>query len=161
MKNKEFIDNYGRHFSTVAEMCAANNIKPATYYQRLHRGEDVASAIDKNHAPCGHKKVPIMDHLGNIYESKDALCKAYKINRITFQKRQKLGYSLEEILCGTIIAPNGKRYQTYKEVALDYNTPPDILRQRLYIGMDLEKALTVEYIKERRGRKNGKKDSKI
>ncbi len=40
------------------------------------------------------------DHLGNVYKSKRAMCKAYGISIATYERRIKKYYSLERVLTG-------------------------------------------------------------
>lgn len=96
------------------------------------------------------------DHLGNEYESKDALCEAYQIKRRTFEKRLLRGMTMKEALTIPVKTSNQRNkkikdpfkknvyYRSYPEVAKAYGQNYYTLVSRIELGWSLKDALLVE-----------------
>ena len=104
------------------------------------------------------------DHLGNEYKSKAAMCRAYKINEASYDKRISLGWSIKDALTKPIHPGNvkdeiygeaydktlgvfkdhmGNKFQTLELMADAYQIPAERIYKRLVAGWTLKEALTV------------------
>lgn len=90
------------------------------------------------------------DHLGNRYNSIEAMCRAYGTNGTTFNRRIKRKMSVEEALTMERVKGRkkecidhlGNRYKTVKDMVSAYGITTDTFYRRIKIGKTLEEALT-------------------
>lgn len=148
-QKKKCKDHLGNEYNSITEMCRSYGIKRTEYYKRLKRGwslEETLTREVKNRGECRRKKCK--DHLGNEYNSRDELCKAYGISYNTFKSRIALGWSLEKAL--TTPLSNGKKckdhlgntYNSISEMCEAHNIHRRTFKYRLKHGCTLEEALT-------------------
>lgn len=109
----QITDYQGNIFKSVSEMCRYHNIKLSRYKERIKLGWSNEKALT---TPCKQinsmKAVECKDHLGNIYKSKNEMCKKYNISRYTLRSRLELGWTLEDALTGDYII-NSKIIKDY------------------------------------------------
>lgn len=105
-KPKKSTDHLGNTFSSIKEMCAFHKVSYELFKNRRGRGFSLERSLCSHrvnkakrikNGPDKRKKV-CTDHLGNIYDSKEEMLKAYYISRQTFLYRKRKGWDLEKIL---------------------------------------------------------------
>ena len=139
-------DHLGNEYKSIAEMCRHYNMPVRTYYRRIQIGWNIYEALT----------IPIRlsrgytatDHLGNIYENIEHMCKHYKIDIQTYKYRICCGWSKERALTqpvrmiSTAIDHKGTKFISENEMCRHYNITPDTYRSRIKHGWSIEKALT-------------------
>lgn len=137
--SKTITDHEGNEFASVSDLCKYWGIGRSTYNARRKNGWSVKKALT---TPC--KKINSMekqewtDHLGNKFESLNAMCKAHGVTHHTFRTRmQKLGWSLEEALNPNITIHNnetkdpfGNVFPTSRDMYNYYNITESIYKYR-------------------------------
>lgn len=89
-------DHIGQSFPSVEAMCLYYDIPMVTYMFRRTQGWDLREALT---TPVGaFQKRTVFDHMGQKYESVDAMCRHYRVAVSTFKDRIKKGWSLEKAL---------------------------------------------------------------
>ena len=92
----------------------------------------------------GKKKA--FDHLGNEYESVEAMCQHYHITRKAYYYRLRAGYTLEQTLTGAGIQECtdhlGNTYDSLDDMCQHYHVTKNAYFYRLKAGYTLEQALT-------------------
>ena len=86
----------------------------------------------------------VVDHKGNIYKNILEMCNAYNVKRVTFDRRRRLGWSLEECLLGResyVEDHEGNRFSTMKEMCKYYGVTFATYSYRLKKGFSVEEAL--------------------
>ncbi len=87
------------------------------------------------------------DHLGNIYDSVDDMCKTYGISYNVYNVRRHKGWSLEEALTKPLHKTavqdhKGNEYSSIKKMCYAYGITDDVYRNRFKKGWDLKRILT-------------------
>lgn len=94
----------------------------------------------------------VVDHLGNKYQSIEAMCRSYNISSVTLKARIKQGWDLESALTIPVskqfgrrkaVDPYGNEFNTIRDLCRHYDIDEQTVRQRLDRGMSLEDALKV------------------
>lgn len=85
-------DHLGRPFKSISAMCRHWKIGLSTYRERRKRHWTVEQALTGTRTEIRTDAVECMDHLGNPYPSKNAMCAAYGITRYCYDSRLKLGW---------------------------------------------------------------------
>lgn len=97
----------------------------------------------------------VVDHKGNTYKNILEMCNAYNVKRVTFDKRRRLGYSLEECLFGResyVEDHEGNRFSTIKEMCKYYGVTFATYSYRIKKGFSTEEALLgVKRVKDHEG----------
>lgn len=96
-------DHLGNIYPDLKTMCEYYDIHPHTYKSRIRCGWSIEKALTTPVSQHLTKKrpqwcIPVKDHLGNFYLSKEDMCKNYNICRSTFDERIKKGLSLKDAL---------------------------------------------------------------
>ena len=137
--SKTIIDHEGNEFSSVSDLCEYWKIGRSTFNARIKNGWSQKDALT---TPCAKinsmKKQEWTDHLGNKYESLNAMCKAHGITHHTFRTRlTKLGWSLEDALNPNITINNnettdpfGNTFPTARDMYNYYNITESIYKYR-------------------------------
>lgn len=125
---KKISDHLGNEFASISEMCRYHNVKRTQFRERVKKGWDIEKALteparvmnDMSPSACE-------DHLGNKYQSKNEMCRAYGITRSMLNSRLDLGWSLEETLTKPkvihkigIVDSAGREFPTLKDMANFY-----------------------------------------
>ena len=97
----------------------------------------------------------VKDHLGNEYETKKELCKAYNISVYTVRNRLNNGFTLEDALTMPVKRGGGTReiyvecydhlgnhFNTITAMCRYWNVNPVLYQNRMRIGWSVEDALT-------------------
>lgn len=147
---KEAVDHLGQTFPTISAMCKHWNMKRSTYNARIKSGWSVKDALTTPCEQLNIKQQKCEDHLGNKYESLNAMCRAYNITHHTFTTRtQRLGWSLEKALT----TPNvinaiectdnmGHTFPTLRDMCHYYRIPDYYLQGKNIPAEELPKLLT-------------------
>lgn len=93
------------------------------------------------------RKKPCVDHKGNEYPSKTAMCKAYGLSLSAFLKRMErhngdIEYALEGPKVEDPLKP-GVFYRSTSEMCRTYNIRPEAFKLRRKLGWSIEDALTI------------------
>ena len=84
------------------------------------------------------------DHLGNSYNSVNAMCDAYGISAVVFRNRRRKGMTLEEALMGYRYTDHeGRHFRTKKDMCDFYHIKVTTYLGRLKNGMSQKDALTL------------------
>ena len=94
---------------------------------------------------------PAVDHLGNVFETKTAMCQHYGTDRTTYNKRIKKGLSIEQALSTGRIPKKGQKsvdhlgniYETKTDMCNHYRIDRSVFNKRIKNGWSLEDALTI------------------
>ena len=150
--SKTITDHTGHTFSSVSELCKHWNIGRSTYNARIKNGWSIKDALTTPRSEINStQKMLCTDHLGNQYESLNAMCAAYGITHHTFHTRvQKLGWSLEQALNPDISIhsnetsdPFGNIFPTSRDMYNYYNVTESVYKYRTKkCGMTQTQALT-------------------
>lgn len=105
-------DHLGKTYPTFKAMCKAWDRLPVTVRYRLKKGLSIKKALtDPVPVPVQNKKnyqgTLSKDHLGKMYQSTVAMCKAWGINNWTFTTRLNKGWSIEKALTTPPLTRNG------------------------------------------------------
>lgn len=136
---KAITDHMGQKFISVSEMCKHWNITRVTYNARRKAGWSIEDALTTPVKNITIAKEPQTDHLGNTYESLNAMCQAYKITRWMYKSRIQNGWSVEDALTkplsvNTIECTDGfgHKFPSLKDLGNYYN-----IREYLFQGHHL------------------------
>ena len=137
--SKTIIDHKGNEFASVSDLCKHWGIGRSTYNARIKNGWSMKKALT---TPCAKinsmEKQEWTDHLGNKFESLNAMCKAHDVTHHTFRTRiQHLGWSLEDALNPNISIHNnetkdpfGNIFPTSRDMYNYYNITESIYKYR-------------------------------
>lgn len=162
---RETYDHKGQKYPSVNAMIRMYDIAPHTYYARKAKGYSLEECLLGRQRQTKSYKTriqPVLDHLGNEYESKKAMCEHYGISPATFCKRLERGYTLEEALTTPFrrsldrkIAKKGKpcvdhlgnTFSSILEMCEYHGVSYYLYTQRVHRGMTLEEALSSHKVK--------------
>lgn len=146
-KPRKVKDHLGSQFESTKEMISRWGISRETYNKRLSDGWSLEKTLTTPVSYANNTQ-KCRDHLGNEFESKGAMYKAYGVSRATFSNRLLSGWSLEEALTGSRNENNkyvdfkGNAFPSKTKMAEHWGISYPILRDRLGLGWTLEEALT-------------------
>lgn len=93
----------------------------------------------------------IKDHLGNLYQTKNDMCKAYNKTVPQVNGRLRIGWSLKKALTTDMYITYvtyedhlGKVYSSFTKMCESYGLKSACVRERLKKGFSLEEALTTD-----------------
>lgn len=137
-------DHLGNEYPSKTALCRAYNIERATFNHRLENGLSLEEALT---TPVTNKSgYTCKDHLGNEYDSIEAMCYAYDIEQCTYSSRIKRGMSVEEALTTpskVIIKDHlGTVYLTKDAMCKAWGIERSTYSIRIRKGMSVEEALT-------------------
>ena len=143
-------DHLGNQFPSINTMCKKYNITPSAYRARIKRGWSQEEALIKK--VTTRKKVPVYDHMGNIFPSLKALCQHYGINKTTLRERLK-AMPLSDALILPINSKKtpskyrckdhtGREYVSMTSMCKVYGTPLSTFLDRIHKGWTMERSLT-------------------
>jgi hypothetical protein len=97
------------------------------------------------------KGVSYIDHLGNSYPSREAMCEAYGIDIGVYWSRLSRGLGLKEVLTVPVGKLSsscctdhlGNKYASMEEMCKVYKIKPSVYFNRLVRGMPVKSALTI------------------
>ena len=105
--------------------------------------------VKYQHFRNGSVRMPVLDHLGNEFPSRSAMCKYYGVSDNLFKKRIKNGWPLEKALSPPkeqnieIVDHTGTRHSSLRQAAREYGITEKTLRKRLKSGYSIKEALTI------------------
>lgn len=85
--SKEIEDHLGNKFASKSDLCKFWGIKRSTFNARQKQNWSMERTLTTPCKSINVEKQPWNDHLGNHYDSLNALCTAYNIQRATFTSR--------------------------------------------------------------------------
>lgn len=147
---KPVSDHTGQIFETIGLMCEHWNMPRTTYNARIKKGWSIEKALTTPVKPMKIKTKECIDHLGNKFESQNAMCRHYGITKSLLTTRLKLGWTLKQILTNPdVINPKkkckdhlGNEFDSITEMIQHYGVSEQTYRRRLRLGESLEFALT-------------------
>ncbi len=146
--NEPCVENLGIEYPNFALICKAHHVPICTYILKKQGGYATQDIL------LGAQRRATVDHLGNMYETIDAMCTHYGITTASYRSRLKRGFTVEETLTGKFLSKGkpiactdhlGNKYPTKKEMCLAYGVDPSTLARRLREGCSLEEALLGKY----------------
>ena len=139
-KNSKIItDHMGNTFVSISELCKHWNVRRSTYNIRIKQGWSIKDALTTPPSKINStEKQQWTDHIGNTYESLNAMCATYGITHHTFSTRvQKLGWSVEQALNADITIhsnetsdPFGNTFPTSRDMYNYYNITESVYKYR-------------------------------
>ena len=145
------IDHKGNEFKSVSEMCRYWGVSSKLFYSRHKHCRDLEYCLSPKKVKGGRLAgVPVEDHLGNKFESKQDLAQAYGLTLCTLHYRMSKGWSLEDVLTKPVNSytpvtedHKGNKYPTFKAMCDAYGLPEHVVSRRLtHYKFSLEDALT-------------------
>lgn len=173
-KREGVYDHLGQEFNTASEMCEHWGILFSTYKYRLDKGYSLEEALTQGYNEGRRvvategvddvlKETPVkdsessnledkdsvktcsvLDHLGNIYPSVSAMCKAYGVKYPTYNNRRRRGWSVERSLMSKVaevVDHKGNTYKSFGEMCDTYGTCFTSFCRRRKAGWSLEECL--------------------
>lgn len=149
--SKTITDHKGNIFPSKQQMCRYWNIPSNTYNLRIKAGWSMQKALTEPiHEINDLSPKQCTDHLGNVFESQNAMCKHYGITKDLLKSRLKLGWSLQKILENPAVInpgqkvkdPYGNTYSSIKEMCKVYGISYATYKGRLRQGYSELEALT-------------------
>ena len=137
-------DHLGHKFESEIEMCKYYGITVTILHARINNGWSLGEALTSNF--LNHAKdveVGIYDHLGNYFETKSDLCRAYNISVKKLTARLNRGWTLERALTYDGVYDHlGNRFNTKKELCEAYGISMGAYIYRRKHRWSLEDTLT-------------------
>lgn len=97
--SKEISDHLGNKFASKSDLCKFWGIKRSTFNARQKQNWSLEKTLTTPCKSINIEKQPWDDHLGNHYDSLNAMCRAYNIQKATFTTRYyDYKWSLEKAL---------------------------------------------------------------
>ena len=91
-------DHLNNTYKTFGDMCLKYGIGRSTVTARLKRGWSLEKALTTPLKKQASNAKKVKDCLGNSFDSISDMCRAYLIDKDTYHKRIKRGYTVEEAL---------------------------------------------------------------
>lgn len=148
---KKTIDHKGNEFKSVSEMCRYWGVSSKLFYSRHKHCRDLEYCLSPKKVKGDRLAgVPVEDHLGNKFESKQDLAQAYGLTLCTLHYRMSKGWSLEDVLTKPVNSytpvtedHKGNKYPTFKAMCDAYGLATHVVDRRLkHFHFTLEAALT-------------------
>lgn len=145
-------DHLGNTFASKRAMCEHYQIPSSIYFSRIRLGWSVQDALTiPTHLPAKNAK-EVEDHLGQKFNSINAMCKHWGVARSTFMSHRKAGWSVKKALTTEHVALQtkqkvckdhlGNEFPSQNAMCRHYGITRHILTGRLNLGWSLEDALT-------------------
>lgn len=144
-------DHLGNTFPSTRSMCMHYNIQPSTFNDHLKRGWSLEKALSFN--VLYKNRQLIFDHTGNSFDRIKAMCDYYDVNITTYQRRMRMGWSLEDTLLTPIyqckkslqesefLDHNGNIFTSLTELLSFYNVSNELYSWGRKKGYTLEQCL--------------------
>lgn len=149
---KTCTDHLGNKYPNIHTMCEHYNTTEKVYWGRIRTGWSVEKALTTPLQKQPKNSKPITDHLGNIFPSKQKMCKHWGIPGNTYNLRIKAGWSVEKALTEPIKKINdmgpkkctdhlGNTFPSQNAMCRHYGITKDLLQSRLKLGWNLQQIL--------------------
>jgi hypothetical protein len=102
---KECKDHLGNAYASITDMCKAYDVKLSTFCKRIQRGWTLEKTLTQkvDTEKVTGKGKTCKDHLGNTYSSISDMCRAYGIQKYTFDYRfGRRGMTVEQALTESV-----------------------------------------------------------
>ncbi len=155
------VDHKGNAYEDIDAMAEAYHLPGKLILSRIERGWEMERVLNESvhalHIPIFANGVK--DHLGNTYDSLNALARAYRIGSTNLRYRLRAGWPLEDALTIPVGHEGyrkkttdhlGNPYNSITEMMHEYNIDNIVYRIRIKNHWSQEEALTVP-IGERNG----------
>ena len=140
--SQQVTDHTGVTWPSISEMARHWGIKQNTYRARIKQGWSVEQALTTPCKDIDMSSKQCKDHLGNIYPSRNAMCRAYNTSRYRVDSRLKLGWSLEDALTKQYVIssekitdPFGNIFPSKRDAANYYCLPEYMLQGKKDISL--------------------------
>ena len=145
-------DHLGNEFQSITALCKYYNISVRAYKDRLAKGMSLQEALEtpNNKFLPEYKRT---DHLGNVYSSVKEMANHYGLALDTYQRRIKMGWSIEKSLTESINKDKhgkeekdhlGNIYPTMKDMCKAWGITTSAYLCRRRNGYTLKEALTIQ-----------------
>lgn len=151
IKHTLYKDHLGTTYKTKTEMCRAWGINCiATLDKRLARGLSLEEALTYDSKNNHNIAKPCTDHLGNVFDSENSMCKKWGVSRIAYRNALAKGYSSGEALFNAVVKTRnhvcqdhlGIIYKSDAEMCRCWGVNYNAYKERRKRGFSVEKALT-------------------
>lgn len=152
--NKPYTDHLGNKFESLSAMARYWDISDSTLNSRLAKGISVEQALTYTTEDMKRLNTECKDHLGNTYQSKNAMCQAYGIDRQVYFGRIAIGWSVKDALTTPINAQpanskiikdhTGQEFKSISDMCKKWNIGRSTYNARIKQGWTIEKALTTK-----------------
>lgn len=144
-------DHLGNIYKTKTEMCRAWGITHiSTLDRRLAKGLSLEEALTYDSKNNYNIAKPCTDHLGNVFDSENSMCKKWGVSRTAYRNALAEGYSSGEALFNALKnrIPEcqdhlGNTYKNHRELCKHWGISIATFRARIRRGYSLEEALTL------------------
>lgn len=148
----------GKEYRSRNALCEAVGISKSSLALGLHYGMSLEDAVERVFIYRQKVRESRTDHLGNEYESMDAMCRTYGIPRDIYRNRLKIAWTKEKALTAPIkrtgrprtaekkyyIDHLGNKFDNAAEMCRYYGIAPETFRYRRFIRqMTVKDALTI------------------
>lgn len=143
-------DHLGNEFESLTAMCKHYGLSTCAYKNRLAKGWSLQQALETPNA----KFLPESkrtDHLGNVYETAKAMVSHYGLTLDTYNRRIKIGWSIEKALTTPIdttkhgkpeVDHTGREFPMLKDMCEYWGVTVSAYLRRIATGSTKEEALT-------------------
>ena len=142
----------GKKYPSILTLCEDHGVNYVTYWSRIDKGytQREALELDKKEIVNGNAKSYVVN--GKQYSSQTSLCAEHDVPVITFQKRLKRGWSIEEALKLEKTDKGrekqqcfeGKDFDSTKDLCDYYGVPARTYHGRLEKGWTQREALRLD-----------------
>lgn len=105
----KYTDHLGVEYESKAEMCRAWGITLSAYDSRNSRGLSIEEILTTKKKPS--RCVESKDHLGNVYQSRAEMCRAYGVRYTVYLARKAAGWSLESCLTRGMVRKRNRKME--------------------------------------------------
>lgn len=154
--SKPCTDHEGTEYGSIREMVDAWGVSRAAYGSRLSHGWTQEESLTGNRASVATKsnrRIRSVDHTGQEFESRAAMCAAWGVPDLTYKARIEAGLSVEEALTKPVSAGGNKapcidhtgaEFSSISEMCRAWGVQGGTFSTRMRRGYSLEEALTGE-----------------
>ncbi len=139
-KRSWVVNDGEREYSSLRAAAKENGVNYDSLRDNMDKGLSLKEAIKMTKENARGPYGSCVDPYGNVFPSKQAMCKAYGINRTTFDDRIERGMSEREALeadaYSVFIGPDGERYPTRQALYDACNISASVYRNYLNKGVD-------------------------
>ena len=141
----------GVEYRSRQKLAAAFGIKPAQLNERLAAGWSMGQALGLVPRDAAKNAPKPITFRGKLYQSKQALARAFNIDKYKLSKRLKWGWSVEEALGlqprpkgGNALKVAGQSFASLAAAARHYNLRRAKVENRLKSGWSVDQAFELE-----------------
>ena len=151
LRKSEYRDHKGNEFRTQQEMCDFWKVSLYAFMDRKKTGKSLEECLTGS--AFRDKFLTSIDHKGNEFPTRKAMCDFWNVNEATYRARIRKGFSIEEALTSKPkirhevdqadkTDHHGICYNTAKEMCRKYNIHPSTFRKLRAQGYSKDQILS-------------------